>query len=189
MFPTSTLGAVIVSLRPYQWVKNILVFGGLIFSRSLAHGDALLLSLAAFVLFCMASSGVYLLNDLRDLREDRLHPIKSRRPLAAGLISPRTALAISISLLIVSVTAAVALRPSFAIILGAYLAMNISYSLGLKKLVIIDVMIVAMGFVLRAIAGAVAIGVKASGWLILCTPSCVAGWLCEIRDGDTDAEA
>ena len=165
----SRLRALLLSLRPYQWVKNILIFGGLIFSRSLSNGDALELSIAAFILFCLASSGVYLLNDLRDLREDRLHPVKSRRPLAAGIISPQTVLVTAVSMLIVSVSLSILLQPAFAMILCIYLAMNISYSLGLKRLVIIDVMIIAMGFVLRAVAGAAVIGVKASGWLMLCT--------------------
>lgn len=167
--PFGKLGALIGSLRPHQWVKNTLVFGGLIFSRSLSHSSALRLSIVAFVLFCIAASGVYLLNDLRDLREDRIHPIKSRRSLAAGLISPMTALLLGLALLVGSVTASVIISPAFAGVLGVYLVMNISYSLGLKRVVIVDVMIIAFGFVLRAVAGAAVIGVKASSWLILCT--------------------
>ena len=163
------LPALWVSLRPYQWVKNALIFGGLIFSRSLSHWDALELTIVAFLSFCMASSSVYLLNDLRDLKEDRNHPVKSQRPLAAGLIAPRTAVTAIAILLIGSGLMAMTLPPAFSVILGIYFLINLAYSMGLKSIVILDVMMVSMGFVLRAVAGAVVIGVIASAWLVLCT--------------------
>jgi len=159
----------LISLRPYQWVKNTLVFGGLIFSRSLLNWEAIWLSSAGFILFCMASSSVYLLNDLRDLEEDRRHPAKRLRPLAAGTIKPAVARIVLVSLLAGSVIGGFGLKVGFGIVLSTYLLLNVGYSLGLKHVVILDVMVVALGFVLRAVAGAAVIGVPASPWLILCT--------------------
>lgn len=164
-----TLKALAISLRPHQWVKNSLVFGGLIFSRSLFRWEVVWLSLGAFLTFCLASSGVYLLNDLRDLEGDRRHPTKRLRPLAAGVLSPMAAGATMAMLLVASAFAALSLGTNFAMVLGAYLLLNVAYSMGLKRVVILDVMAVAAGFVLRALAGAVVIGVQASPWLILCT--------------------
>jgi 4-hydroxybenzoate polyprenyltransferase len=158
-----------VAARPYQWIKNSLVFSGLIFSRSLLHAEALVPVLVAFVAFCTASSGIYLINDLSDREADRLHPKKRLRPLAAGLVSPLAAIFTAVVLLAVSAALACLLPLRFSIALGSYVLLNILYSRGLKRIVILDVMILASGFVLRAVAGAAAIGVPASPWLILCT--------------------
>lgn len=163
------LRALLVSLRPHQWTKNLLVFGGLIFSRSLFDLPAVVISLEAFVAFCLASSGVYLVNDLRDRAHDRLHPVKRFRPLASGALHSAVA-GFALVLLFVSAFAiALAIRRSFAAVLAAYVVLNFGYSLGLKRVVILDVMLLATGFVLRAVGGAVAIGVTASPWLFLCT--------------------
>lgn len=159
----------LLSLRPHQWVKNSLIFGALIFSHSLAQWPAVRLSLSAFLAFCMSSSGVYLLNDLCDLEADRKHPVKRRRPLAAGRLSPVLARIMMVALIASAVIISFKLRTAFALILGIYLLLNLAYSFGVKRVVILDVMLVAMGFVLRAVAGAVAINVQASPWLILCT--------------------
>lgn len=167
--PGPALRALGVSLRPYQWVKNTLVFAGLIFSRSLLNWDSVWRSLAAFVVLCLASSGVYLLNDLRDRNEDRLHPLKRFRPLAAGTLPVPLAFLVMVGLIVGSVAAAFGLRLEFGIVVVAYLILNIVYSLGLKKLVIVDVMALSAGFVLRAVAGAAVLGLEASPWLILCT--------------------
>lgn len=164
-----TLGSLAVSLRPQQWVKNTLVFSGLIFSHSLTRGPALALSCGAFVVFCLGSSALYLLNDLRDLEKDRRHPTKRLRPLAAGALRPALAWTFLPLLLAISVAGSAWLGPAFSSVLGIYLALNFGYSLGLKRVVILDVMIVAMGFVLRAVAGAVVIGAPPSHWLMLCT--------------------
>jgi len=161
--------ALAVSLRPHQWVKNTLVFGGLIFSHSLTNPMAIVASVYAFLTFCLASSAVYLLNDLNDLEEDRCHPEKRRRPLAAGEISPTTVKTTMALLAVSSVANAFHLSLGFGVILTVYLFMNVAYTLKLKHVVILDVMIIAMGFVLRAVAGAVVIGVEASPWLVLCT--------------------
>ena len=165
----TTLRSLITSLRPQQWVKNTLVFGGLIFSRSLLHWQVVWLSLSAFAIFCMASSGIYLLNDLCDVKADRKHPLKRFRPLASGKLSLNVARAAMCLLLVGSASLALLLRPVFALVLGIYLVLNVAYSLGLKRVVILDVMAIAFGFVLRAVAGAVVIGVGASPWLVLCT--------------------
>lgn len=157
------------SLRPHQWIKNTLVFGGLVFSHSLFHVPAVLLSIQAFLLFCFAASAVYLLNDLNDLEEDRRHPKKRTRPLAAGLISPATVRGAMAFLAAGSLTGAFLINAGFGSVLTVYLLMNVGYSLRLKHVVIVDVMIIAVGFVLRAVAGAVAIGVPPSPWLVLCT--------------------
>lgn len=161
--------ALLVSLRPHQWVKNTLLFGGLVFSHSLTRIDAVRDSLLGFVAFCLASSGIYLFNDLRDIEEDRKHVVKRFRPLASGAVSPVSAAVILVLLWIESLLLGFRLGLGFGVILAVYLTTNLGYSLGLKKAVILDVMIVASGFVLRAVAGALAIGVKPSPWLILCT--------------------
>lgn len=159
----------VLALRPHQWVKNVLVFGALVFSHSLLDWSAVRLSVSAFLLFCAASSGIYLLNDLRDLEHDRKHPIKRLRPLASGAVNPSAAFVVMPALMAGSLVGAFVLRAEFAVILLAYVAINIAYSYGLKRMVIVDVMVIALGFVFRAVSGAVAIGVATSPWLILCT--------------------
>ncbi|MDD5541816.1 MAG: decaprenyl-phosphate phosphoribosyltransferase [Acidobacteriia bacterium] len=165
----SVLWALWTSLRPYQWTKNTLVFGGLIFSHSLLNSGALWTSLLAFVWFCCASSGVYLLNDLHDISEDRLHPTKQFRPIASGALNQSVAAVALVTLFLLSIWRGVALQRGFGIILIIYVVLNVSYTLLFKYVVILDVLVVAVGFVCRAVAGAVAIGVTASPWLILCT--------------------
>jgi 4-hydroxybenzoate polyprenyltransferase len=165
----STLKALLIEMRPMEWSKNLLVFSGLIFSRSLTDPQNIALSAGAFVLFCCASSGVYLFNDLCDLREDREHPVKRRRPLASGALSVGLARAVMVLLFAIATVGALWLSHGFAVIIGIYLATCIAYSLKLKDVVILDVILIASGFVLRAISGAVIIGVAASEWLVLCT--------------------
>jgi len=167
--PSRLTWALAKSLRPHQWIKNTLVFGGLIFSQSLFDVMSVLLSIQAFLLFSFAASAVYLLNDLNDLEEDRRHPKKRLRPLASGLISPATVTAAMLFLGAGSLIGAFLINAGFGIILTLYLAMNVGYSLKLKHVVILDVMIIALGFVLRAVAGAVAIQVEPSPWMVLCT--------------------
>lgn len=168
--PTITVThALAKSLRPHQWIKNTLVCGGLIFSQSLFHVPSILLTIQAFLLFCFAASSVYLLNDLNDLEEDRLHPKKRLRPLAAGVITPALVRTTMFCLGSGSVLGAFLLNVPFGCILSLYLLMNVGYSLKLKHIPILDVMIIAVGFVLRAVAGAVAIHVQPSPWLFLCT--------------------
>jgi len=158
-------------LRPYQWLKNLLVFSGLIFSTSLLKADVFLTSLAAFVIFCIASSSVYILNDLRDVTLDKLHPEKRKRPLASGEIPINKAIIIMSLLVLVSLISAFFLNKSFLVMIFAYLLINIAYSFGLKKVVILDAFLVASGFLIRVFAGCIVINVDASPWLFICTLS------------------
>ena len=161
--------ALLTSVRPKQWTKNSLVFLGLIFSLSLGEQNLVVRASTAFVAFCALASAAYLLNDLIDLERDRQHPIKRKRPIAAGHISPLLAAAVAALLAALGVLLAVGLGYSFSVVALLYLALTISYSLFLKQVVILDVLAVAAGFVLRAAAGAVAIGVPISPWLYVCT--------------------
>jgi 4-hydroxybenzoate polyprenyltransferase len=158
-----------ISLRPHQWVKNLLVFVGLIFSQSLLIRSEVRNSLIAFALFCCASSAIYLLNDVCDMKEDRKHPGKRLRPIAQGTLSPAVAIIAMLILAAVAVLGGFALNVPFGLVISAYLVLTVAYSMGLKKLVIVDVMLIAFGFVLRAVGGAVAVGVAASPWLVICT--------------------
>ena len=160
--------ALVVSLRPRQWVKNLFVFAGLVFSQQL-FTPALWTALAAFAVFCGLSGAIYLLNDVADRERDRLHPVKRARPIAAGTLPVGRALAVAVGLLVAGLGAAWLIAPAFAIAALAYVALLGAYSAWLKHIVIADVLAVALGFVLRAVAGALAIGVAFSGWLIICT--------------------
>jgi 4-hydroxybenzoate polyprenyltransferase len=161
--------AIVAALRPRQWVKNVFVLAPLVFASRLFDPQALGTALAAFATFCGLSSTVYLINDVRDREADRLHPVERRRPVAAGELSPAFATGLALVLATVSVAAAIRIGPRFAGVAGAYLILNLAYSFGLKRVVILDVMIVAAGFLLRAWAGALALDVAISHWLILCT--------------------
>jgi len=157
------------ALRPDQWVKNVIVFAAPVFGLRLLDPQALLAASAAFAVFCAASSAVYLLNDVADLERDRAHPEKRRRPLAAGEIAPAPALGVAALLAAVAVAAGFAVAPGLAACVAAYVALNAAYSLGAKHVAIVDVLAISLGFVLRAIAGAEAIGVAISPWLEICT--------------------
>jgi 4-hydroxybenzoate polyprenyltransferase len=160
--------AVLISLRPRQWVKNLLVFAGLVFAQQL-FSPAVWRALAAFAVFCALSGAIYLLNDVADRERDRLHPQKRLRPIASGALPAGRAVAIAALLLAASLGAAWLIGAAFALAALAYVVLLVSYSAWLKHVVIADVLAVALGFVLRAVAGALAIGVAISGWLIICT--------------------
>ena len=163
------LRGLLVEMRPQEWVKNLLVFSGVIFSRSLFDLHDLWTSTLGFLIFCAASSGIYLFNDLCDIRSDRSHPIKCTRPLAAGELNVNAARFAMVTLFAAAALGSLALSPRFALIIVLYLAMCVAYSLQLKNVVILDVILIASGFVLRAISGAVLIDVSISEWLIICT--------------------
>jgi 4-hydroxybenzoate polyprenyltransferase len=162
------LTAVLVSLRPRQWVKNLFVLGGLVFGQQL-FTPAVWTALAAFVVFCALSGAVYLLNDVADRDKDRLHPDKRFRPVAAGRLSVRQAVATAVVLIGLGLAASVWLSRPFAVTAAIYVALLVAYSAWLKDVVIVDVLVVALGFVLRAVAGALAVAVDISGWLLICT--------------------
>jgi 4-hydroxybenzoate polyprenyltransferase len=155
-------------MRPRQWAKNLFVFAGLLFGQKLFTSRAAL-ALAAFAIFCALSGAMYLLNDVADRDKDRLHPRKRERPIASGRLSVSTAIAAAVALLVVGLGAGVAISWPFAAVAAAYAVLLTSYSIRLKHVVIVDVLVVAIGFVLRAAAGAVAIDVEISGWLLICT--------------------
>jgi len=157
------------SMRPQQWLKNLLLLAPLLFAKSLGDSNRILEAFFGFLIFCALSSGVYLLNDVLDLEKDRKHPVKSTRPIASGRLGVKTAVVILIVLLSTALVAGFLLAPAFGAVGLLYVALNIGYSFWLKEMVILDVMIIAFGFVLRALAGALAIQVEISPWLILCT--------------------
>jgi 4-hydroxybenzoate polyprenyltransferase len=157
------------SLRPLQWTKNAVVLGAVVFADRLFDPGALATALVAALVFCGLSSAVYLVNDVRDAEQDRLHPDKRQRPIAAGTLPVGLALAGAGVLLAATLAAAAAVGGSFLGVAVTYVAMMIGYTLGLKRLVIVDVLMIAAGFVLRAVAGAVAIDVTISPWLLTCT--------------------
>ena len=161
-------------LRPRQWIKNIVVLAGLVFAERLAQARFTSAAFAAFAVFCALSSALYVLNDLVDAPKDRLHPEKKFRPIAAGEISPAAAGFLGALLAILALVAAFSLGPRFGTTAAAYCVLNLFYTLRLKREVIIDVMVIATGFVLRAIAGVQVLAdldpsVELSPWLLVCT--------------------
>lgn len=164
-----TMRNLLRSMRPEQWLKNLVVFAALIFSFNIFQADLVLRAIGAFVAFCAIASGVYLVNDVLDVSRDRQHPIKSLRPIAAEKLSFATAGRWSALFLAVGLGGGFWLDWRFGFVLVMYLALQILYSYWLKRVVILDVMIVAAGFVLRAIGGAFAIDVIISHWLLITT--------------------
>jgi 4-hydroxybenzoate polyprenyltransferase len=167
--PVGTLLGVVLSMRPRQWVKNLVVFAALLFSRSLLVPQAVRYATIGFLLFCAMSGAVYIINDLFDAERDRKHPAKARRPIASGALSFVPATVAAVVLASLSLMAGFALSPPFGAVLLAYAALNLTYSFWLKEVVIIDVMVISAGFVLRAIGGGLIIDVEISTWLIMCT--------------------
>jgi len=161
--------AYLAALRPRQWVKNVFVFAALVFAGRLGDATAVGLAFAAFAVFCALASAVYLINDLRDRDADRLHPVKRHRPIAAGEIAPAGAAVLSVVLAVAALLAAFRISGALGLAAAAYFVLNFAYSFGLKRVVILDVMMVAAGFLLRAWAGALVLNVEISHWLVLCT--------------------
>jgi len=164
-----TIAAVIALLRPKQWIKNLLLFAGLIFSSNLFQLSLLYSSIVAFISFCLLSSCVYIINDIVDIEADKRHSKKQNRPLAAGKVSIRQAVVVFIGLFTLSLFGAWSINTSLLFIGILYFVLVSSYSYWLKNIVILDVFAVAFGFLLRAVAGGVAINVKISPWFLLCT--------------------
>jgi 4-hydroxybenzoate polyprenyltransferase len=163
------LGGLVASLRPRQWTKNLLVFAGLMFSQGLHEPALVLRSLLAFVVFCLLSGGVYLINDVMDAGRDRAHPQKRHRPVASGRLLPRVALGAGVALLAGASAAGFLLSARFGAVSVAYVALLTVYSIGLKHVVIVDTLVIAAGFVLRALAGVVVLDITFSHWFLLCT--------------------
>jgi 4-hydroxybenzoate polyprenyltransferase len=157
------------TMRPKQWPKNVFVFTALAFAEKLFEWQLLVRTIVAFVLFCLVSSCVYLINDLADMEKDRRHPTKSKRPLASGQLKPSVAVAASVLIPLVTIPLSFLLDLYFGFIVLAYLLTMIAYSFVLKNVIILDVLTVATGYVLRAVAGALVISVPISPWLYVCT--------------------
>lgn len=156
-------------LRPKQWTKNVLVFAALLFSVKAATPEMLWRSLAGFALFCVVSGCVYILNDYLDRAADAAHPEKCRRPMASGRLQPQLGLAFGAVLGAAALATGWRLDPWFAALLALYFTVNVGYSIWLKHVVIVDIMLIAFGFVLRAIGGGLVIGVAFTPWFLLCT--------------------
>lgn len=156
-------------LRPSQWLKNGVLFAGLLFGGRLLEPEAVGRAVVAALAFCLASGGFYLYNDLRDIDADRLHPLKRSRPLAAGEIPSLGAAVLATAAVGLGLMLGLALGPSFLLALLAYALLMVAYNLGLKQIVILDVFAIAAGFVIRAAAGAIAVDVVISPWLLVCT--------------------
>lgn len=158
----------LAALRPHQWTKNLIVFAAPLFDFSL-NGTSILGSLLAFVLFCCASSSFYLINDIMDVEADRLHPVKCKRPIAAGLVPIPTAIMMAILLLGGSLTIGWLNAPLLGGVILCYALLQVAYNIKLKHAPILDVVAIATGFVLRASSGAVVNGIDPSPWFLLCT--------------------
>ena len=159
--------ALLEAMRPRHWVKNVVVFAAPLFALALNVGPLLRVGWA-FVAFSLTASAFYLINDVRDIEEDRQHPVKKHRPIAAGRVSVPVALTAAAGCLTAGLIGSYVVAPWLAITIGAYAFIQAGYNLGLKEQPILDIMVIAAGFVLRALGGAAAAGVPASGWFILC---------------------
>jgi len=165
----STVRLLLASVRPEQWTKNLLVFAGVVFGARLTDQRAVANAVATFAIFCALSGTVYLVNDVADRNADTTHPLKRERPIASGQLPVVTALIAAVALGAAGLAAAFLIRPELGVVAGAYLTMLLLYSAALKHVVIVDVLVIAAGFVLRAIAGAVAVSVPIGNWLLVCT--------------------
>ena len=165
----SALKALLLTLRPEQWIKNLLVFAGVMFGGRLLDVSSLWAAITTFAVFCALSSAVYIFNDIADREADRQHPLKSSRPIAAGDLSPAAAAFAGAGLAGAALAVATIMAPRLGLVAAAYLVLLLLYSAALKHFVIVDVLVIAGGFVLRAVAGAVAVAVPISHWLLVCT--------------------
>lgn len=161
--------ALLVTMRPHQWVKNLFVAAPLVFSRHLSDPMFALRAAAAVACFCLLSGAVYAFNDVRDVEADRVHPEKRTRPIAAGYLGERTALAAAAALAALALAGSAALHWQVAVFGLGYAAVNLAYSIKLKHVAFVDVALIASGFLLRVMAGAAAIAVRPSVWLLVCT--------------------
>lgn len=166
---TNPSGAILEAIRPKQWTKNAVVFAAIVFDGRFFEPVSLSIVAIAALLFALISSAGYLFNDLRDLDADRQHPIKRDRPLASGRLQPTVAWIMMVVIYVVAFPIAWLLSPMFAGVLGIYVLLMLAYSRWLKHLVIVDVFVIASGFVLRAVGGAVVVDIPISPWLYVCT--------------------
>jgi 4-hydroxybenzoate polyprenyltransferase len=161
--------SLVLSLRPSQWTKNLIIFLPLLLAQRLLDGQAVLYAIAAFVIFCGLSGVVYLINDVADREADRRHPVKQHRPIASGALTVAAAIGWAVVIATAALGAAFWLRPLFGVVATSYVVLLALYSGLLKHIVILDVLTIAIGFVIRAAAGAVAVDVPISHWLYVLT--------------------
>jgi 4-hydroxybenzoate polyprenyltransferase len=161
--------AIVKTARIHHWIKNLIIFAALIFARKYTDTHSILLAVEGFIAFCLGASGIYFINDITDAAQDRLHPAKKNRPIASGRLSIPVAWAVAIVLIAAGAAISANLGQSFLLFFAVYIIINFAYNLGLKNVVILDVMVLALGFVIRAVAGGVAIQVPISSWLLVCT--------------------
>lgn len=166
--PGGGVGALVRLARPHQWLKNGFVLVGLLFGHAWNDPEMVRAVALAFAAFCLVASGVYVFNDLRDRAADRVHPRKRHRPLASGVVAPGTAAVYSVVLIAAGLALGFAVSPAAGLILLAYVGLNGAYTLGLKHVAILDVFIIAAGFMLRLLAGTVGVGIPPSQWLLVC---------------------
>ena len=164
---------ILITMRPRQWTKNVLLFAGLFFSKNLLDPDLVERALAGFCIFCLLSSSAYLLNDLLDAPRDRLHPTKRHRPIAAGTLAPRTAVTAMVALVVVSLIWSWFISSYFWMCSVAYLLITIAYSCVMKEVYLIDTLIIAMGFIIRAVSGVIVLRtpsdpVELTSWFVVC---------------------
>ncbi len=160
---------ILKSMRPQQWIKNCFIFAALIFSQNFLDFSLILKTVLAFIVFCLLSGSMYILNDLKDLEEDRHHPLKSRRPLASGRLKKSTAILSFLVFSVLGLLLAATLNLYFLIIACVFFVIQVGYSFTLKHVVILDVFIIAASFLIRVVAGGLAIEVYISYWLLICT--------------------
>lgn len=160
---------IIVSLRPRQWIKNIAVFAGLIFSQNFFNPGKVVLVVSTALIFCIVSSGVYLINDTLDIEHDKKHPHKRRRPIASGRLNLGFVRMVAVILVFWSMAMALLLNRNFFIVVVTYVLIELAYSFYVKNVVILDIFCIAFGFLLRVVSGAVVIDVPISNWLLICT--------------------
>ena len=165
----ANLNLLLKTMRPKQWTKNLIVFAGIIFSQNIFVPGQLLMTFFAFLAFCILSGSVYIVNDIIDIEKDRVHPIKKYRPLASGRLSASSAAGFVVITTALSLGGAFWLNRNFGFVALAYFLITLAYSFKLKNVVIIDVLTIAIGFILRAVAGSVVIRVSISPWLLVCT--------------------
>jgi len=165
----SGVRAALLSLRPRQWSKNLLLFAGIVFAAKLGDAGRWAEAVAIFLSYCAASSAAYLVNDLRDAAHDRLHPVKRERPIARGELQADRALVLAAMLAAGALAIAAALGFASLLFLLGFIALQLAYTLGLKRIVLVDVFVIAGLFVVRAAAGAAAVDVRISPWLLACT--------------------
>lgn len=163
------LKGIIKAVRPHQWIKNLFLYAGIVFGGKFFDLHALGLATAGFIAFCALASGVYLLNDVRDIKADKNHPKKKHRPIASGLVPIWVAIMLGIIFIVIGLLISFRLSLQFGMMGGGYIILQIAYTLFLKRLPILDILAVASGFVIRAAAGGIVVNVPISSWLLVCT--------------------